>query len=172
MHTLKTTVALVLLAVAGQAVASLAVPATVEDLARTSDAVVRGRVSKITARWSSDGRRILTYIEVETSSVWQGSAPSHLTVVAPGGVVGNIGQHVDGAPEFSQGEEVVLFLGKLGKAFRVRGLAQGKFSVVNEKAQPDVSAFSFVQGKALRAGERRVEAMTTEELEHRVKTSR
>jgi len=162
-----------LMAVAGPSLAAVALPLSVEELARGSDAVVRGKVAKTTCRWSSDGRRILTYAEVDTGSVWRGSAPARATVVVPGGEIGDIGQRVDGAPTFTQGEEVVLFLGKTGdSAYHVRGLAQGKFSVGQGTASPAFGGTAFVRGKALAAGERRAEAMPVEELERRVRAAK
>jgi hypothetical protein len=153
--------------------ASVAVPVSVEDLARSSDAVVRGRVVKLTARRSNDGRRIFTYAEVEPTAVWRGGAPAHVTVVVPGGVVGDIGERVDGAPAFSEGEEVVLFLGKLGeREFQVHGMAQGKFAVAKGQALPNLSRLAFVKGPALREGERRAEPMAVDELERRVREAR
>src|SRR5512143_1939942 len=98
MNTMKALLCLLVLACAGSAMAAVAVPASVEDLARTSDAVIRGRVMKVSSRWSDDHRRIFTDVEVETSSVWRGSAPARVTVVVPGGAVGEIEQRVGGAP--------------------------------------------------------------------------
>jgi hypothetical protein len=161
------------LVLAAPALASLAVPVSVEDLARSSDAVVRGRVVKLTARRSNDGSRIFTYAEVEPTAVWRGSAPARVTVVVPGGVVGDIGERVDGAPTFSEGEEVVLFVGKLGgHEFQVHGMAQGKFAVAKGQARPSLSRLGFVDGRALRKGERRAEPMAVDELERRVREAR
>jgi hypothetical protein len=161
---------LILLA-ATPARAMLAVPATVEDLARSSDAVVRGKVASVSARWSEDQRRIFTYVEVQPASVWRGAAPRLVTVLVPGGVVGNIGQRVDGAPGFAKGEEVVVFLsGAEAGAFRVTGLAQGKFSVQGGAARPELSRVSFVPRAELRAGERVAEQMDVTELERRVRS--
>ena len=173
MTTLKTLASLLLrgaalaaaLVAAVPALASLAVPVSVEDLARSSDAVVRGRVVKLTARRSNDGSRIFTYAEVESTAVWR--------VVVPGGVVGAIGERVDGAPAFSEGEEVVLFLGKLGeREYQVHGMAQGKFAVVKGQARPGLSRLAFVKGQGLREGERRAEPMAVDELERRVREAR
>jgi hypothetical protein len=179
MRVVKTTIRALLLLVAlgvvRPAAATLAVPATVEELTRSSDAVVRGVVTSVESRWSRNHRRISTYVEVtvQDSGLWRGSAPSHLTVVVPGGAVGEIGQQVDGAATFTQGEEVVVFLHHAGAAFfQVNGYAQGKFSVAGASAKPDVHGMQFVRGPALRAGERRVESMGVDELERRVKGTR
>ncbi|MFL5260934.1 MAG: hypothetical protein ACJ79E_10775 [Anaeromyxobacteraceae bacterium] len=158
---------------AAPARAMLAVPATVEDLARSSDAVVRGKVQSVSARWAEDQRRIFTYVEVAPTSVWRGAAPARVTVMVPGGIVGGIGQRVDGAPGFSKGEEVVVFLsGAEAGAFRVTGLAQGKFSVDGAAARPQLSKVTFAPRAGLAAGERLVEQMDVAELERRVRSAK
>jgi hypothetical protein len=165
---------LVLLALASPARAALAVPASVEDLARSSEAVVRGRVLSAAARWSEDGRRIFTYAEVEVASAWRGAAAKRVQVVVPGGIVGDIGQRVDGMAKLSTGEEVVLFLAprpaKSGP-YQVAGHAQGKFQVDGPRVKPDLSGTRFVPSE-LRAGERRSEDMELAELERRVRAAR
>jgi len=159
------------LAAAAPALAALAVPASVEELARGSEAVVRGRVVSLESHPSADGRRISTSVEVEATDVWRGSAPARVTVVIPGGTAGRLAQRVAGAPQFTVGEEVVVFLGRIGKGqeYRVTGLAQGKFAVGAQQATPDLSQTSFVGRKAMQAGERPVEAMPVDELERRVR---
>jgi hypothetical protein len=172
MRTLRALASSLALALAGPALAALVVPVSVEELTRRSDTVVRGRIERVRARWSADGKRIFTHAEVAPSSVWRGSAPARLTVVSPGGVVGDIGQSVGGAPAFSEGEEVVLFLGKAGGSFRVRGMGQGKFKVSDGQARPQLEGLAFARGAALRGGERRVEPMGIDELERRVRAAR
>lgn len=161
------------LALTGAARAALVVPATVEELARGSDAVIRGRVGSVKARWTADGRRIFTYADVDASSVWRGSAPARLTVVLPGGVVGDIGQRVWGAPTLQEREEVILFLStRGGQHYQVHGFAQGKYAVVAGEARPDLAFVEFATRAALRVGERRAEAMSLSELEKRVRNAR
>ncbi|HVI75774.1 MAG TPA: hypothetical protein VM683_12385 [Anaeromyxobacteraceae bacterium] len=152
--------------------AALAVPASVEELALASSAVVRGRVARTEARWSQDHLRIETLAEVEVASAWRGAAPARLEVVLPGGAVDGLAQRVVGAPRLAAGEEVVLFLWRGGDAahYRVAGLAQGKFTVAGVAARPDLSGTTFVPRARLRAGDRRVEAMALDELERRVRS--
>jgi len=158
------------LATASPAVAAQAVATSVEDLARASDVVVRGRVISTTARWSEG--RIYTFAEVQVSASLRGTAPARITAITPGGVVGDVGQRVDGAAVFTSGEEVVVFLGRSqGGTYRVNGLAQGKFAVEGKVARPDVSRLDFVANQ-VRAGERRAEAMSVDELETRVRSAR
>jgi hypothetical protein len=123
--------ALLLLLVASSAGASVVVPMEVEALARKADLVVRGKAAASRSAWSGDGRRIQTTTRIEVARLLKGQAPQVLEVVTPGGEVGDIGQKVSGAAEFSPGEEVFLFLERSpdGARFVVSGMAQGKFSV-------------------------------------------
>jgi transcriptional regulator GlxA family with amidase domain len=143
---------------------------SVESLARSSDAVVRGQVRKITPTLSQDGKRIYTLVDVEVSSTWRGARLASVQVIVPGGIVGGIGQKVEGVPDFAGGEEVVVFLHRAeAGGYRVAGLAQGKFSVAGMSALPDLNHTRFV-AEAVQAGERRAEGMSVAELEQRVRS--
>jgi hypothetical protein len=169
----KPAATLLLLALAAPARAALAVPASVEELARASEAVVRGKVASARAHWSSDGLRIFTTVEVEVAATWRGAAPARVQVRVPGGVVGDLGQRVDGMATFAEGEEVVVFLARPGAAgpYQVAGVAQGKFVVAAGQARPDLSHTAFVEAP-LRPGERRAGPMDVAELERRVRVAR
>lgn len=99
------------------------------ELSRTSDAVVRGKVLETKSRWTSDGSRIVTDVTVEVAETLKGAPAKKVTIVQPGGQVGDLGQKVSGLATFQQGEEVVVFLEQRGPAFVVNGMAQGKFRV-------------------------------------------
>jgi hypothetical protein len=110
----------------------------VPELSRKADAVVRGTVRRVESRWSADGRRIVTDVEIQVAETLKGAPGSTVLVTQPGGRVGDIGQRVSGLASFAQGEEVVVFLQRRGKsAFSVRGMAQGKFQV---RRSPDGKA--------------------------------
>ena len=151
------------------ALAAVAVPATVEGLASASDAVVRGRVDRVYARRSADGRLVVTYAEIVTAGAWRGSPPARVTVVTPGGVVGDFGQRVDGMAGFRAGEEVVVFVARAGAGtWQVTGAAQGKFRVEEGMATPDLSGTTFAE-RPLALSERGSGRMAVEELERRVR---
>jgi hypothetical protein len=161
---------IVALCAAPPARAALAVQVSVEGLARTSEAVVRGVVQRRTGVRA--GSRIYTEVEVRAADVWRGAAPAVVKVQVPGGVVGDVGQRVDASPLFADGEEVVLFLARPGgRAWRVNGLAQGKFRVEGGQAKPDVSRLVFHK-REVEPGERAAEPMTVAELERRVREVR
>lgn len=102
----------------------------VPALTRGSDLVVHGRVVRASSRRVQGTGRIVTDVEVTADEVLRGSAerPS-VHVVLPGGTVGDLRQHISGAPELAPGEEVVLFLARGTEGLRVVGLAQGVFHV-------------------------------------------
>jgi hypothetical protein len=163
--------AAILLLCAGPAAAAVMAPASVEALARGSDAVVRGRVIGGAARWSADGRRIFTEVEVTVSAVWRGAAPGRVRLTVPGGERDGIAQRLEGAPAFSPGEEVVLFLSRRGSSWRVRGLALGKYRLEGGAARPDLRGITFAPGR-VPAGERHAGEMPAAELERRVRGAR
>ncbi len=160
------------LLLAGAAAATVARPATVEQLAREADAVVQGRVTRMESRWAADGRHIVTRVTVRVARVLRGVAGVEVVLEVPGGAVGGFGQRVDAAPSFEPGEEAVVFLRRIaGGRSLVHGLSQGKFRVEGGEASPDLEGWAFVQ-EAPPAGERRAERMPLDELERRVRAAR
>jgi hypothetical protein len=150
------------------ALAAVAFPVTVETLARQADAIVEGTVESRESFWAEDRRHIYTLITVRRTEAWKGTTPDEVHVQVPGGRVGGLGQAVDAAPTFDDGEEVVLFLarGTPGR-WTVHGLGLGKFRVVGGHAEPSIQGISFTDD-SVAAGERRVGSMSLQELKRRV----
>jgi hypothetical protein len=122
----------------------------VAELSRQADAIVHGTVRRVESRWSGDGRRILTDIEVEVVQALKGQPGPRVLITQPGGKVGNIGQVVSGQASFAPGEEVVLFLERRGpQAFRVSAMAQGKYRVQRSPDGKTVLAVPEPLGDAL-----------------------
>jgi hypothetical protein len=170
--TVRFTLVAALLLAAAPAFAAQAYAVSVEELARSSDAVVRGKVAGVRSWRTEDGRRVFTTYDVRTTAVLRGRAPSVARVTVAGGVAGGLDQRVDAAPALAPGEELVVFLrAEPGHGFTVTGLAQGKFSVAGKVARPDLSQLSFVR-TTVPAGERRAEEMPLVELVHRVRSTR
>ncbi len=160
-----------LIALAAPAFAATFVAMSVEEVARSSDAVVRGRVLSTTSRFTRDGRRIVTDVEIGVESAWKGAPETTVRIVVPGGRVGSIAQWVDAAATFEDGEEVVVFLARRGAVFRVMGQALGKYRVDGAEARPALAG-ADVLPRAILTGERAVGPMPVAELERRVKAVR
>jgi hypothetical protein len=124
--------------------------ADLPELAQTSDAIVHGTVRRVESRWSGDGRRIITDVEIQVTEALKGQAGGTVLVTQPGGRVGDIGQRVSGLATFTPGEEVVVFLERRGKqAFRVSGMVQGKYQVQRSEDGKSVMAVPEPTGDVL-----------------------
>ena len=156
-----------LLVIPSPASASTFRATSVEEVARASDAVVRGKVERRESFATADGRTFLTWVEIGVASAWKGAPGSRVRVLVPGGQVGRLAQRVDGAPEFRDGEEVVVFLSRRADFWELNGLALGKYEVVAGRAVPDLASVDLAP-TPLRAGERAVGAMALDELQRRV----
>ncbi len=83
---------------------------TLDELARAADAVVVATPSAERRSFWRNGR-IVTDVAVNVTAVITGhAAPGALSVRLPGGTVGDIAQHLAGAPSLDAGVPVVLFL--------------------------------------------------------------
>lgn len=120
-------------------VLALDVPA----LTRGSAIVVRGTVQSSTARWTQDKARIITDTVIAVNDTWKGTAKSSVTVMQPGGEIGDFGQVVHGTVKFTAGEEVVLFLEARGDRYLVTGMVQGRFKVENGGARQELENEAF-----------------------------
>jgi hypothetical protein len=116
------------------AAASLVQGSTVEKLSfgrliDEADVIVKGRVEEVKIRQPPDRRSVTTVITVSVASQFKGTRVPVVTIEQPGGSMGEIAQGVPGLPEFSTGEEVIVFLKRQrsGAHVIVRG-KQGKFS--------------------------------------------
>ena len=107
--------------------ASAIVAMDLEELTRSSTRVVVAEVLAVRSRWNRERTRIFSEIDVRLAEVWKGKGKpgSRLTVVQPGGAVGDIEMRVHGLTAFSEGERTVLFLGGDEPAWVV-GLGQGR----------------------------------------------
>jgi hypothetical protein len=161
---------LTVLAIVAPAAASTFMAATVAGVARSSDAVVRGTVISAAGRETAGGR-IVTDVDVEVASAWKGAPERIVRIVVPGGSLGSIALRVEGAPTFAAGEEVVVFLAREGRAWRVSGYGQGKYRVVGDEVRPGLGG-ARVLPRASGKGERLVGRMTVAELERRVRAAR
>ncbi len=124
--------------------------ADLPELSQTADAIVHGTVRRVESRWSGDGRRIVTDVEIQVTESLKGQAGNMVLVTQPGGQVGDIGQKVSGLASFTPGEEVVLFLERRGtQAFRVSGMAQGKYKVQRSEGGTRAMAVPEPAGDAL-----------------------
>lgn len=146
-YALSLLLALSMLAVCGSVLA-VSVPQTTEQLVKNSSDVIRGKVVSQQSQWDDPHQTIFTEVIIEISDVVIGSLEKarSVSVLIPGGEVGDTGLFVEHAPGFADGEDVVLFLTEVQDAYVVTSWEMGKFSVqggnVSEK---NVSVTDFIE---------------------------
>ena len=140
-----------------RAEASLAAAATLKHLVTLSDTVVDGTPEEAKAVWEDVpgiGKRIVTYTRVNVEQAAYGSPDKTIWVRTLGGVVGKIGQRVEGEAVLVPGERAVLFLKSSPEGhFRVVEMAQGHYPLVKEADVPRLQKSPHLAG-VLRGNER------------------
>lgn len=119
--------------------AATLVPLTLEDLDRLSSDVVVGTVLDTKAAWDADHRLIETTVRIRVDRRVKGRGAAVMTVVVPGGAVGDVGMRRPGSARFIAGERVLLFAeprGPRGKGtLRPVGMLQGKMTITRDEAR-------------------------------------
>jgi hypothetical protein len=114
---------------------------SVEDLTLRAGRILVGTVVDLKSEWNNERTLIYAYVTVAVESYIQG-APDQVdvTVIVPGGAGWRRRRFCARGPEFSRGEEVLLFLeeGRSG-VFHVLGGFQGKLVIYGDKV--------FVEGR-------------------------
>jgi len=106
-----------------------------EELAKSSDVIVRGMVESVQSEWSADGRTIITRASVLVDDVIGGKVTGNRVMVEyPGGEVDGIGLKVSDVSPLMEGEDVLLFLSpeteRMGVFVRkMVGNAQGEYRI-------------------------------------------
>lgn len=108
-------------------------PKTVQtaQLVRDSEVIVVGTVGSLRSEWNADKTRIQTVVTIRVDETIKGAVDAgSLTVVIPGGEVGEVGEWYSHSVRFKDAEEVVVFAKKdIRGVLRVTDGEQGKFLV-------------------------------------------
>jgi hypothetical protein len=133
--------------------ASLVQALDTTELAKRAGHITVADVLSVQSAWDQSHKKIFTTIELSVVESWKGGAQpaSHITVVQPGGTVGDISMTVFGMPQFTVGERVLVFLRGTTGAAGVVGMAQGKLPMTR-----DASSGKWTVGIANSAGLERV----------------
>ena len=105
-------------------------PIEFSDLVVRAQAIVYGRVVELRPRYNDDRTKIETIVTVEVGSYLKGDLGKEVAFVIPGGTMGRYRAMAVGAPQFAEGEEIVVFLTARAPAIpHVLGQTQGVFRV-------------------------------------------
>src|SRR5207249_10625436 len=84
-------------------------PFDIESLTASADAVVYGRVIRRTSAWTKGGGQIFTAVVLHSIEAWKGTPAGEVTVLVPGGEVGDLSQTFPAAAAFLHAAEAVVF---------------------------------------------------------------
>jgi hypothetical protein len=120
--------AIAALAPARTAHASIVIELDLPGLVQRSDRIAVVDVVSVKSAWDDGHQRIYTSTVLQVVESWKGSpgAGERITLVQPGGTVGDISMMVIGTSSFSPGERSLVFLRGSVARSQVVGLAQGK----------------------------------------------
>jgi hypothetical protein len=123
-----TTLAALQTLAARPAAASLVLALELDEMVRRADHIAVADVVSVRSDWDEKHERILTTVQLDVVESWKGPATpaTRITIVQPGGTVGDISMVVFGMSQFKAGERSVLFLRGTMAGAAVLGMAQGK----------------------------------------------
>jgi hypothetical protein len=110
-----------------------------DQMVGTSDYIVRAVVKSVTSDWRPNpdqpGRRyIATMVELDVREVIKGTPPSPLVLDLVGGKIGDRELVIDGAPQFTVGQESILFVKGNGRQIiPLVGMKHGQYPVRRDK---------------------------------------
>ncbi len=153
------TIALSLVAVPSVRCATFVVTSD-QQLAAAADVVVLGRVEQLRSEMTAAGT-IATFVTLIVVEALKGEVPASLEVRVPGGALNNLRRIVPGAPSYTPGERVLVFLQRRADgAFESVALALGTYHVIGGDAGDEqlmrslgdgVTAFEPSAGRLRRA---------------------
>jgi hypothetical protein len=124
---------------AAAANATVVVPADVPTAVAESNVIVYGRVVDVRSAVTAPPRGIETFVTVAVVDALKGNPGRSVTFRVPNGQVGRYRRVVVGAPEFEEGDEVVVFLqGQPPAIPALFGLSQGVYRVARQAGEPVV----------------------------------
>jgi hypothetical protein len=113
--------------------ATVLLPADFVDVVTGSSVIVHGRVAQVVSTLAGPRRSIESFITLDVIESWRGTPGPTVVFRVPNGQVGRYRRILVGAPEFEQGDEVVVFLQARAPAIpTLFGLSQGVYRVVHD----------------------------------------
>lgn len=98
-------------------------------------AIVLGKVVRTHSQWDPSHRWILTYSTFAVEQTMKGTAPAEVTVVTPGGTVGDVVQSTIGIRPFREGDENVVFIKNTSAGPTVLFFDQGAYDVADDHGE-------------------------------------
>jgi hypothetical protein len=132
--------------------ATTLVPADFGQMARESELIVRGTVVSVQTQMAGSRQTIESVITLSVADTMKGTAGVQTVFRVPGGRVGRYRRVMLGAPEFTAGDEVILFLkGRAPAIAMPYGLSQGVYRIARRAGGAVVTpAVATAAGRVVR----------------------
>src|SRR4051812_4007160 len=118
-----------ILAAAPNAHATLARAVPFDEKVENASAIILGKVAGTRSEWDAEHRWIVTYTTFKVEDTMKGAASPELTVITPGGTVGNIQQETIGVPAFQKDQDNIVFTKDTPHGKTVLFFDQGAYDV-------------------------------------------
>jgi len=119
--------------------ATTLLPADFAQMVSESQLIVHGRVVQVDGELVGSRRTIESRVTLQVLSSMKGQSAAELVFRVPGGRVGRYRRIFVGAPTFTAGDEVLLFLkGRAPALATLYGLSQGVYRVLRVNGDPIV----------------------------------
>ena len=120
---------------APRADATVSIAATFDEKVEHADAIVLGKVVRQESKLDEARGMILTYTTLQIEKTLKGGAPQQVTIVTPGGKVGDLQQTTIGVPTFEEGKDNVVFVRNTKSGPTVLYFDQGAYDVVRSGSE-------------------------------------
>ncbi len=147
---------------------------SLEAMVNKAHSIVMGTVISVRPGYVPEARgRIQTTVSIQTTENIKSPTTqlkqTNLQFVVPGGTVGRFGQKVAGTPEFTRGEQVLLFLEKQPKSGRliIVGFSQGLYRILPTTKTMPAQAISDRHGIAMLTRNSKGKLMPSTKASHR-----
>lgn len=134
---------------------------TIPELVQMADYIVEAEALSTSSSWSDDRSQIFTTVQLRNQKSYAGHLidSSLITVLLPGGIVGDVAMDVEHTPNFKVGEKVIVFLTATGGSrYRVSGWEAGKFTVENGRVRENglstAQLLKQIESAVVKAGKR------------------
>ena len=142
---------LLCLVITGHAFGLTLLPADFTEMVAGSQLIVHGRVVDVRAQMTAGRRTIESVVTVAVVDAVKGTPGREVTFVVPGGQIGRYRRLVVGAPEFSAGQDVLVFLTARAPALPMPfGISQGVYRVSGGMVRADSSRHPVAIGDFMR----------------------
>lgn len=133
---------------AQQARASTFVIPSDDQMVVSARAIVRGKVLSVASAFDQNRNTVYTYVTLRVNEVLKGRIETRRIVIRqPGGEAAGRGSIIFGTPQFSPGEQVLLYLDTWPDgSLRVHQMFLGKFSIVDDPGTGLTYAFRDAPG--------------------------